>query len=79
LLFFFKIFATSALGIGRDVEYMEEMKYINVYGSTTLQEIDHLDLGRQDNTKMDLKLNKPLVGMRIRFKQLRTRTRTGLL
>ena len=34
---------------------MEELKYINVYGSTTLQEIDHLDLGRQDNTKMDLK------------------------
>jgi hypothetical protein len=23
---------------------MEEMKYINAYGSTTLQEIDHLDL-----------------------------------
>jgi hypothetical protein len=23
---------------------MEEMKYINTYGSTTLQEIDHLDL-----------------------------------
>lgn len=29
------------------------------------------------NTKMDLQLNKPLVRMRIRFKQLRTRSRVG--
>jgi len=29
------------------------------------------------NSKMDLQLNKPLVRTRIRFKQLRTRTRVG--
>jgi hypothetical protein len=44
MLVFSKIYATSTHGIGRDVECMEEMKYINTYGSTTLQEIDHSDL-----------------------------------
>ena len=35
---------TSLHGIGRDVECMGEMKYNKDYGSTTLQEIDHLNL-----------------------------------
>jgi hypothetical protein len=44
LPFFSKIFATISHEIGRDVKCIEEMKYINTYGWTTLQEIDHLDL-----------------------------------